>query len=285
MRNATDDESLRRDVDYIYDEYRTFEPVPSVVYHYTSLQAMIDIFSSGLIRCSNVQYSNDPAEVTYGYNLVRDVVATRFRGTTFEALFKSIAKMDYYAVSFSAAADALPQWRAYCANGRGVAIGFASDLFARHDELVFGRVEYDRRRQEQFVARVLDVYEPRITNARNDLDAFGRYIAEIGEVLLIIAGLLKDETYASENEYRAFVTQPRLRLLHTYPVKFRATLNSVVPYLEFPYSMQDVAQPIRTIAIGPCLDPAITAPSIEAFVEQIFPVPPIVRQSLVKMRA
>lgn len=280
----TDDDDLKRDIDFIYDEYRSFEPLPSVVYHYTSLAAMIDICQSGVIRCSNIRFSNDPAEVSYGHDLVEGLIRKRFRGIPFDALFRTMAKMDYYAASFSAAPDSLPQWRAYCANGRGVAIGFNSDVFARHEHLIFGRVEYERLRQEQFVNRVLDLYEPRIAEAEGDTASVARHVAEIGETLVIIAGLLKDEAYASEHEYRAFVTQPRVRQFQSYDVKFRATAGSVVPFLEF--SFADAAMPpVTEVMIGPCLDPAVTAPSIEAFLEQTFSVPPCVTRAAVKMRA
>jgi DUF2971 family protein len=267
----------------VFDDYKAAEPIPLLVYHYTSLPAFINIVQSGIIWCSNVQFSNDPAEISYAHDLIRSVLAQAYPAFAFGGVFQIIQQIDYYAAAFSAVKDSLPQWRAYCSNGRGVALGFKSAVFQQHPDLIFGRVEYNRSRQEALVRRVLQIYVPRIQAAPNQ-QARLPPVQGLAEAFVKISGLLKDEAYESEHEYRAYVTQPRPVQYHTFPPQFRATQTSVVPYLEFSWVFQNVPAPLSEVVIGPCLDPALTNPSIEAFVEQVLQPPPTVSNSAVKMR-
>jgi hypothetical protein len=278
------DSGLGAQVHAIFEEYKAQERIPLTVYHYTSLTALIDIVQTGVLRVSNMRFSNDPAEVTYGHRLIQEVLAESFPDLTFGGVFDVINEIDYYAVCFSAEGDALQQWRAYCSNGRGIALGFGSEVFVRHPKLQFGRVAYQRTKQKELVRKIIEVYAPDIRQYERDEEKSGILIGELAGVFVQLAGFLKDEAYGTEREYRAFTTQPRSRQYHQYPVKFRATSGSVVPYLEFAFSVEGVAQPITEIIIGPCLDASLTKPSIEAFLEQVLTDPPVVSQSNVKMR-
>src|ERR1043165_4150287 len=97
-------------------------PLPPIVYHYTSLDTAIKILNSLEMWCANVAFSNDPSEGDHGEQVIADVCAhdpdLKMAGAQ-----KLIAdEIDSYAVSFSSEPNELTQWRAYCANGRGVAI-------------------------------------------------------------------------------------------------------------------------------------------------------------------
>jgi len=245
---------------------------------------MVSIIESGIIRASNVQFSNDPAEVTYGHKVIREVLQQSFSNMDLSEVFEIITEIDYYAISFSAVGDSLPQWRAYCSNGQGVALGFHSAAFAQHEQLSFGRVEYDRSKQQELVRSLIDVYAPKIRRLATDNQRRAPVVAALARLFVVVAGIIKDEAYASEHEYRAFTTQPRPREWHLFPVKFRATQTSVVPYLEFAFTSTNFAYPLTEIMLGPCLDVALTRPSIEAFVAQVIKTSIDVKSSVIKMR-
>lgn len=47
---------------------------PPVVYHYTTLPALLGIVSSGEMWLSDVAFADDPSEVRYGDQVVREVL-------------------------------------------------------------------------------------------------------------------------------------------------------------------------------------------------------------------
>ena len=114
---------------------------PEVVYHYTSMETMLKIVDSRSIWASSMDYLNDTSE---GKHFVRQV-STRLPGFVEQHGYGSefIPEMRNeiqrevpfqirpYVASFSAENDSLPQWRAYCSAGNGVAIGFSVDCLKR----------------------------------------------------------------------------------------------------------------------------------------------------------
>src|SRR5271165_5896004 len=44
-------------------------PTPAVLYHYTSMQTLLDIVHSGRMRASHVRYLNDTTETTHNHLL------------------------------------------------------------------------------------------------------------------------------------------------------------------------------------------------------------------------
>lgn len=105
---------------------------PKALYHYTSTNAFKAIVENGVMRASRYDQMNDHGEFQFGVDKFLESLAVRdvpqqdmayfnFLKEGVEAFRKTIH--DVYLVSFSAAADSLEQWRAYCPKG-GVAIGF-----------------------------------------------------------------------------------------------------------------------------------------------------------------
>lgn len=272
-------------VNAVFTEYSRAAEPPEIIYHYTSLEAMVAIAETRILRASNVRFSNDPAELTYGHGVIRAVLSDTFPDLDLKSIFEAIREVDCYAISFSAEDDSLPQWRAYCSNGRGVALGFRSDVFEHHAELSFARVEYARSAQCELIRKVLDIYAPALraveTGGRIPMPIF----IDLAQIFVTLAVIVKDKAYATEREYRAFITQPRPTRFNAQNVRFRVTPSTVVPYLEFTAGQNDMPLGLREIVIGPCLDAELTKPSIEAFAERVVQPPPHVRCSTVKMRA
>ena len=49
--------------------------MPPVLYHYTSAEGLLGIVESGILRAGNFSYVNDASELTYGQELVTDVLS------------------------------------------------------------------------------------------------------------------------------------------------------------------------------------------------------------------
>ncbi|PYQ26981.1 MAG: hypothetical protein DMF56_21765 [Acidobacteria bacterium] len=134
---SLDDElmTIEAAADAVLANYRDVPPVPPIVYHYTSLAAALKIIETGKLWGSNLRYSNDPSEAEYGKHLLDDVL-NQDRHLSLQGLRKGIAELDTYAVSLSADGDLLPQWRAYCRNGRGVAVGVEFDTLRQRQSMI-----------------------------------------------------------------------------------------------------------------------------------------------------
>jgi hypothetical protein len=124
------------------------EPLPPVVYHYTSIETMLKILKDNIIWATSINYLNDTSEGDHYLNLVRGRIReyTNSHSVAKPQVFDQI-KQDPkpiafdrrpFVTSFSSLPDFLPQWRSYCPQGNGVAIGFRTEcleqrLVARRD--------------------------------------------------------------------------------------------------------------------------------------------------------
>jgi hypothetical protein len=110
--------------------------MPEVVYHYTTIGTMMKIAETASIWATSVNYLNDVSEGDYFRELVRQRIpeylithkvddATIF--DEFLAASPGSVETRPFVASFSQDGDSLPQWRSYCPNGNGVAVGFKVD--------------------------------------------------------------------------------------------------------------------------------------------------------------
>jgi Protein of unknown function (DUF2971) len=115
-------------------------PPQEIVYHYTTMDTMTKIAQNASILATSISYLNDVSEGDYFLELIRDRIPTYRKTHTLEDekifdifLDKShrVFESRPFVASFSEEADSLPQWRSYCPNGNGVAIGFRADCLKR----------------------------------------------------------------------------------------------------------------------------------------------------------
>ncbi len=253
--------------DEVLESYRSTPPLPDTLYHYTSLDAAIHILKHRKMWCSNVVYTNDPAEATYGQDVLDDVAKTD-RDLKLQGLREVLAELDCYITSFSGDADLLPQWRAYCRNGRGVAIGVDAGVLRRRPSLILARVIYEKRQQRQFVTDMMDVFRQPLLAARYDKARRRRLMDALGLYLVIVRSALKSDTYESEREYRLFDVLSSDRSVHTTQLAFRASGGVVIPYFEADLTAstsESASQPFREVRVGPCLDAGLIKRSLKTF--------------------
>lgn len=111
---------------------------PEVVYHYTTVDTMMKIVSSGKIWATSISYLNDSSEGEHFLRMVRrrlpDLLPQyQLRETVLSKLDDKARLIERrpFIASFSAEGDSLPQWRSYCPRGNGVAIGFRVGCLTR----------------------------------------------------------------------------------------------------------------------------------------------------------
>ena len=113
---------------------------PKIVYHYTTLDTMMKIAKTATIWATSINYLNDVSEGEYFGQLVRERIPV-YQAThqvDASAMFDEFLKTSServsarpFVASFSEDGDSLPQWRSYCPNGNGIAIGLRVDCLKR----------------------------------------------------------------------------------------------------------------------------------------------------------
>jgi hypothetical protein len=259
---------------------RTRVGLPPIVYHYASMDITSKILDSYEMWCTNIAFSNDPTEGRYGQDLI-DNVCTRDPDLLFAGARKLVREeIDGYSISFSADGDELTQWRAYCSNGRGVAIGVDTEVLSQRTSVLFARIEYDQAQQERFIKALLDVFRGRFLSARSSPRRQRRLAYPLTLSFIILRAMLKDPSYHSENEYRLLDALPKPTKRSGMKLEHFSRGELSVPYFRVDLRASraaDANQPIRKVTIGPCLDfdSAVNAlQNTRAFHERAFPIDP-----------
>jgi hypothetical protein len=233
------------------------DPRPAIVYHYTSLDTAIKILNSLEMWCTSVTFSNDPSEGVYGQGVIDDVCA-RDRDLLLAGARKLVSdEIEGYAISFSADPDELTQWRSYCSNGRGVAIGIDTEVLSNRTNLVFSYIEYVRTRQEKLVKDMLNLFRVRMLSARSRPPWLHRLAYVLTLSFVILRAILKDPAYHSEREYRLLEALPKDPKRHNTPIEYFQRGSQSVPFFRADLrasTAAGAAQPVREVWVGPCLD-------------------------------
>ena len=225
---------------------------PQVVYHYTSIEAMTKIVDSKSIWATSICYLNDTSEGEHFLTLVKQRVPEFKRTHTVEdeTLFDEGENIlsDFmtrpFIASFSTDGDSLPQWRSYCHNGNGVAIGFSVDCLKRStvngansdsadDTLEFSKVEYvdgsDTKSIDEAIIRAINSSKVMRTFWSTQKPQFEIKSSDHFQIYLsTIACAKKHKSFSNENEYRLIVHN---LIGNRKAVEFRPVRSTIVPYV------------------------------------------------------
>jgi hypothetical protein len=275
------------------------ETLPEVVYHYTGIAAMMGIVESGSIWATSICYLNDVTEEEHFLGMLRRLLPDFLSRNNVTQAHKNaldILNDDSplpfearpFVASFSKHGDSLPQWRSYCANGNGVAIGFRVDCLKRAaikdvpNEVIFpnpsflqvkyldaGMVESADETFENLLKAVDQLSNP--NPAWQGTGGFWcHYLASRQ------ACEFKHYSFKNEAEFRLVSegVDDRVKLLH-----FRTVRSTMVPYLEFEIPLwhsgyshnlsdEELAgrwQFIDRVVIGPTPNMELSCRAVEAF--------------------
>lgn len=233
---------------------------PEILFHFTDLDALINIASSRCLWASLATTLNDTLEVRHGVNLALELLGERMRRAPSEFVasvldhftdpVRAVSDLHFEAfplvVSLCERVDRSGQWFHYGRSGHGVAIGVASSAIATVGyELV--KVDYDLGSQRARLDRLLDTGAAAIaaqTGALPEAER-GRTVARVAHLVAahipLLAVQMKHPSFAEEEEWR-MVTHYRslngTRLeqgAHKREVKFRPIEDRIAPYEELDF--------------------------------------------------
>jgi hypothetical protein len=264
-----------------------------VLWHYTSGQGLLGIIESGALFATQVSCLNDSTEVRYASQLFRDAllwvrqrhvadagISEFLEGIT-SALLEdpsrpSHAPNMYFVTCFTDQADDLSQWRAYCGDENGYAIGFrAQGLFGNPNSLV-AHVNYSPEQHKAVAEQVAEATVRFFTDgiesgrAASPQEWAAEFIPVWTNWIGRLAPLVKNEAFQAENEYRV-VHQLQANEMGQIRFRQKRTLMSRHLPLVFPQTAAPrfPMLPIVGVKIGPTRHKEITRISVDTLMKQM----------------
>lgn len=230
---------------------------PAQLFHYTSLSAAARILESKCFWATDIRCMNDPTEQHYAWDLTLDVLSTRSDGISRELAHiltraGGIPGLEdevfRYSVSFCSERDVASQWCNY-ASSEGVALTVPFSVLRRKAwsaELALIRLVYDIDCQvfamRNFMDHVLDCWSAFGPECVADQNQFLGYV---GFHLIQLMFRFKNPAYWREHEWRVLLVANKEE--HPTVLRHRFSGADKVPYIEFPFAPEDIAE----LIVGP----------------------------------
>jgi hypothetical protein len=217
--------------------------LPGPLYHYTSIEAFLNIVQSKSFYASDIYYMNDATEISYAVGLAESIIGAgtadgilppEFSASLKQALYNTqLAKV--FGISFSLERDALSQWRGY-GGGAGLALCFNPEKamkLAAANGLALVKCEYDQSRQ---VSLIKDTLRSVVAAIKSSPRPLASEVIE-RECLLQLCPVLskiKHPAFRDENEWRMLSKVYEDAYEGTHPEKcgYRAGKSVIIPYMK-----------------------------------------------------
>ena len=239
----------------------------STIYHYTDVNGLIGILTSGCIRATHVNRLNDASENKHGFELVREHVrknTPEASSPLFQRVLSEFQSADTYVASYSTENDQLSQWREYTGSQVGYSLGFETNQMATIDDKLpsLEAVIYEENKVRILLDRLLEQVDDFFLNNSFGEVETGYALGTVSAMLNIIACITKHPKFEEENEYR-HIYQPEKTGLKLSPF-FKSGRFGLTPYVEITFLTKNIV-PLKSITISPCQDFDLEKRELEIF--------------------
>ena len=266
------------------------DPKPEILYHYTTIDAMMNIAKSRKIWATSISYLNDSSEGEHLLGMIRNRLKELLQK---HSLDKSVLELLSYTdteienrpfiASFSTDGNSLPQWRSYCPNGNGVAIGFrVASLSAciqlkktERTTIVFTSLKKVDYKPVSGELAIIDSEIAELVAQADEVlsSSEGRTIPRRSErednfaaVAHMAACSRKHHSFRNEHEYR-LIADPVF--MNTGDLQFRPARSTLVPYIEISIPTTDTTDFITEVVIGPSGNTELSLQAVRAFFKHL----------------
>lgn len=245
---------------------------PQIIYHYTDVNGLIGLITSGCIWATHVSRLNDSSEYLHGIQLVTEFVQNNIPDSSRPLIEKALAKLqsvDTYVASYSTKHDLLSQWRNYTGSRVGYSLGFATVEMAALDDKMppLEQVIYKEDTAKSILTRLLHKVDEFLNvngHVFGEVEVF-YLLGMVQATLNIIACIIKHHKFEEESEFRQFY-QPGATSLELEP-HFRQGCFGLTAYVKICFHEEN-RLPLRTVTIGPCQDFETEANSLKALLSR-----------------
>jgi len=281
----------------------------NLLYQYTSTDAFVGMINGGkalaskrdsigiekslLFWASSVYTMNDPSEMFYGYDKVKEMIERADKKKILTSYYNQIVITDYseeqkkffmdhffnvektpYIISFSHSKEVenendqdedLFMWSMYGDSGRGIRLGFDTHIAptiknGQNSGVLTFPVCYDDDMIDKelypIVLQQIEDFCNRTETIKESKDIIWEKIIEIASLYTLFCSLIKSPKYKQENEWRV-ITHSHNNKMSNVKIRTRGAL--VIPYVE----MLVPIKYLREIIIGPCCDNVLQKRNIE----------------------
>ena len=273
-----------------------------LIYHYTDINALKSILVTHNLWLTSHRFLNDTREFEEGYQLLKNSIdeclirnASNLKENTKSTVKEMIELLENTIVlstSSSKVGDLLSQWRSYCPNDGGYAVGFDKNLLAPKYEssksfVMLEECRYEKEEKDRlaniFGKQTIEGMDlkDRYTHAKRDgfyhtlyhwllfvISAKNEYFKEEQEVRLatyIHQELKTIDISNMDNGYVLADYQDGLNVYSKKELSFRTKSNILIPYFEYKFDINA----IQEIIIGPCKDKELAKESLKFFLKNI----------------
>ncbi len=252
---------------------KTYTETNGVLYHYCSVESLYNILKSKVLWLTNIRYMNDSKEISWLYELAKQVIqrmAKSLHSENERKLFQML--MDHcdnlfldetffphvHCSCFSKNGDSLGQWRAYASDGKGVAIGFSQSYlksFVSPQGTRLADVEYRTDKDIADIKTHLEEALASLAKSKYPLhsDQISLCAIEAQTKWVKLAPFCKNAGFREEEEVRLVHTagptggsKPESRI---GPLEHFQRRDVIVPYKTLPLDAAEM--PITKIVFGP----------------------------------
>lgn len=266
---------------------------PEILYHYTSMSALLSIVKSGRIWATHFRFLNDRSEIKTMWDAVQSRLEERIvkEGSADVAhalsevaeAVKGRRSSNEFVASFSENGDDLTQWRSYCNSGAGVSLGFSntaleswwvSDPAGGQPSWVGGRLMKIRYLDDKNIAAL----DPVIDNALDIADQLSGEQGFFGTMqhkdiaraaLGLVAPSYKHAAFRHECEWRLVVNKPHKPMPGR---RFRPGISMLIPYVEvdlnrnLKFELSETYM-LRKVIVGPTPNPELAEEALRSLFE------------------
>jgi hypothetical protein len=263
-------------------------PAPSdVLYHYTNVAALMNIFRTNELWATNAVYTNDQTEILHSVVQLKQIVepdrANRVNDPAGDAMLivadEFYTIVEAYLVCFCSNGDLLSQWRGYGQQG-GYAIGVDPTRFAHlvdNVQVMLVPVVYDPAEQDRLLRDLVGRWRAAfkdVAAAEDDpqMRRMGAFV--FAQAFSYLAMNFKNQAFAEEQEWRLVY---RRQVIFQddgsgLTVRFRDRDGNVTPYVALKATpKEDSASrfPARRIVMGPTKYPNLAGFGLMRFLRSL----------------
>lgn len=251
---------------------RIYKPsAGELIFHYCDPNAFFGIVRTRKLWFSDVFSMNDNMEMHWGYEIFERAASELLKVASkefFDEVDKRIIFTSENALplvaSFSLDGDVLSQWRAYAADGRGFALGFAAEEMTNLPVMPL-RVLYDEQRQIEEMKVVLMSF---LEAEKKKNFSYDREFSKKCYLFAMSSCALKNPAFVEEKEIRLahmvhFVRDASGISIRSAggtawgrdskpaEIAFRMKVEIPVPHVEIDFSNGGKVNPLRKVILGP----------------------------------
>lgn len=258
------------------------EPIPHVLYHYTTAEGLLGIVGEDTLRFSDTKFVNDGSEMAWGRLVLEEHLKHRFATSpepqqqfwhTVNALVaRSSETFRHVIFCLSREGNLLNQWRDYGRDVVPYSIGLDSTYFMADKPMgnfdtavtpMIYKVADQMKLVEAVVSKICDLMEPRNDRQPDQLLDDAHYASyELGWII----AQFKNPAFEPEQEVRLQLSHYRLTQALAVKPKFRSSILGLVPYYE--WKPLKGRLPVKHVIVGPSPHAPASHESLKIYLQQ-----------------